>query len=1147
MITSYHSRKRPRLLSFLFSISIAGLPALLSPSLQAAPSSVTLVGSVQNELGCDSDWQPDCISTQLIDDEDDGIWKATFTVPTGDWDYKVLIDQSWNENYGANATAGGANISLSVDSETTVTFYYDNATHWIVDNSNQDIITVAGNFQLALGCSGDWQADCLQSWLQDPDGDGIYTFTTEALLAGDYELKVIHNENWIENYGANGVLGGANITFTVEQDNETVSLNYHAQTHILTVGDAVEEGNLSLAKAYWLSQNTIAWNVPSDANVQLHYNENGDLSSSASGVSGGQSITLTYDSGGLNAELQGRFPHLASLPVFKISSSTDLALLPQILKQQIAVSAQTDAGVLIDATALQPAGVLDDLYGDAINSDSTEILGVSFQHKTPSIRVWAPTAKSVSLLLFEDSDPDSLSTAYAMTEDPATGIWSVTGSKSWNRLFYLFDVEVFMRSTAQVENNQVTDPYTFSASVDGVRSQLVNLNDADLKPKGWHKLRKPNFNAPEDAAMYELHVRDFSISDESVNEALRGTFMAFTQSDSKGMKHLRRLAKAGLSHLHLLPSFDCATIKEDPEERQQIIGDLSIYAPDSDQQQAAVEAIRNDDAFNWCYDPFHYTLPEGSYATDADGVTRIREFREMVAALSRTGLRVVMDVVYNHTNSSLQGDKSVLDKIVPNYYHRLDAEGHVETSSCCSNTASENAMMEKLMLDSLKTWATEYKVDGFRFDLMGHHSKDNIVKARDLLQALTVDNDGVDGSQIYIYGEGWNFGEVANDARFVQATQANMAGTGVGESTGVGSFNDRFRDAIRGGSPFDTGITHISSQGFISGLYYDPNAENSGSNAELTRLLTAADQIRVALAGSLAAFTFVDGSGNTVSGADIDYGGQQTGYTSDPQETINYAAAHDNETLFDINQYKTPLSTSAEDRVRIQNMANSLVALSQGIPFFHAGQDMLRSKSSDRNSYDSGDWFNLLDFSYSNNGWARGLPPESDNSSSWDFSAPLLANANLAVESQQIKRASEHLREMLKIRKSSALFRLQDAQQIIERVSFHNTGPTQLPGLVAMRLTDETGINLDPRVDQIVVLFNANNAAQNLVIADTVNSEFKLHRVQRRSSDSVLAQSSFNSSTGEFTVPARSTVVFVKSETGACGYNDRGGWLRSRW
>jgi len=200
------------------------------------------------------------------------------------------------------------------------------------------------------------------------------------------------------------------------------------------------------------------------------------------------------------------------------------------------------------------------------------------------------------------------------------------------------------------------------------------------------------------------------------------------------------------------------------------------------------------DSFNWGYDPFHYTVPEGSYATDPNGSMRILEFRQMVKATHDMDLKLIMDVVYNHTNASGVNDKSVLDKIVPGYYHRLNVNtGGVENSTCCDNTATENLMMGKLMIDLLKVWADDYKVDGFRFDLMGHQPKDVMVEALEEVREI-------DPNTLF-YGEGWDFGEVANNACFGQANQINMAGTE------IGTFSDRLRDAVRGGSPFDGGLT----------------------------------------------------------------------------------------------------------------------------------------------------------------------------------------------------------------------------------------------------------------------------------------------------------------------------------------------------
>jgi pullulanase-type alpha-1,6-glucosidase len=397
-----------------------------------------------------------------------------------------------------------------------------------------------------------------------------------------------------------------------------------------------------------------------------------------------------------------------------------------------------------------------------------------------------------------------------------------------------------------------------------------------------------------------------------------------------------------------------------------------------------------------------------------------------------------MDVVYNHTNASGQAEKSVLDRIVPGYYHRLDDKGVVATSTCCANTASEYNMMEKLMVDSLLVWATEYKIDAFRFDLMGHHMKSNMLNVRDAFDSLTIAEDGVDGNAIYMYGEGWNFGEVANDARGVNATQLNMAGTG------IGTFSDRLRDAVRGGGPFDGGTALISNQGFANGLYYDPNAMNSGARSELDRLLLSTDQIRVGMAGNLATYEFTDRNGILVTGADVDYNGQPAGYTLDPQENISYISKHDNQTLFDNNAYKIPLDATIEERVRIQSLGLSTVILGQGVPFMHAGSDLLRSKSLDRDSFNSGDWFNRLDFTYQTNNWGVGLPVAGKNQDNWGIMGPLLANPALMPEADDIEMMAALYQELLAIRDSSELFRLETAVDIQERLVFHNVGVGQL-------------------------------------------------------------------------------------------------------
>ncbi len=513
------------------------------------------------------------------------------------------------------------------------------------------------------------------------------------------------------------------------------------------------------------------------------------------------------------------------------------------------------------------------------------------------LRVWAPTAQSVILQMF-DTDAATYANKIPMQWDAKTGVWSVSGDASWKNKYYLYEVKVFAPSTGKIETNLVTDPYSLSLSMNSKRSQIVDLNDADLKPQGWDTLEKPALAAPEDIVIYELHIRDFSISDQTVPEELRGTYKAFTVKDSNGMKHLAALAQAGLTHIHLLPAFDIASVNEDKSTWQTVDdAKLDSLPPDSDQQSIAVSAITGSDGFNWGYDPLHYTTPEGSYATDPNGTPRIVEFREMVQALNQSGLRVVMDVVYNHTNASGQSENSVLDRVVPGYYHRLNADGNVEKSTCCENTATEHNMMRKLMIDSLITWAKEYKVDGFRFDLMGHHMLDDMKAVRAALDALTLEKDGVDGKSIYIYGEGWDFGEVANNARGKNATQLNIAGTG------IGVFNDRLRDAVRGGSPF----TDPRDQGFATGLVLTNNS-NEKRNAEdqQIQLNNYTDWIRLGLAGNLASYEIVRADGKKVPGRLISYNSAPAGYTNDPQENIVYVSAHDNQTLFDAIQAKAP-------------------------------------------------------------------------------------------------------------------------------------------------------------------------------------------------------------------------------------------------
>jgi len=867
---------------------------------------------------------------------------------------------------------------------------------------------------------------------------------------------------------------------------------------------AVGGGDLSKQQAHWLTADTIAWDIENAAgnSYALYYAPDGGMTLADGVLSGGDAIPLTYDPAGLSAELKAKFPHLANFAAFKIGAA-DLDKVGALLKGQLAVAAIND-NIVVNATGVQIPGVLDDLYtydgplGLAfMQQDST----LPYAYGPIDVRLWAPTAKSVKLQLFRSADAPQAEQVVDMTAG-ADGVWSTTIEEIWYGKYYLYAVEVYVPSTGQVETNSVTDPYSLGLAMNSTRTLIVDLNDPALKPENWDNLTLPPLAAPEDITLYELHLRDFSANDATVPAELRGKYGAFTVADSAGMQHLKALAAAGLTHLHLLPVFDIATINEDPTQRQepQIPPDA---APDSTAQADAVNAVRDQDAFNWGYDPYHYTVPEGSYASDANGVARIIEFRQMVQALNAAGLRVVMDVVYNHTSASGQDPKSVLDRIVPGYYHRLNLDGAVETSTCCANTASEHAMMEKLMVDSLRVWAEQYDVSGFRFDLMGHHMKANMLKVRQML-------DEIDPS-IYVYGEGWNFGEVVDNARGVNATQFNLAGTG------IGTFSDRLRDAVRGGGPFDGGQDLITNQGFINGLWYDPNANNDASDDEKAKLLHYADLIRVGLAGNLADYEFVAADGTVKTGSEIDYNGSPAGYNQDPQEHIIYVEAHDNQTLYDNNVYKLPVDTPMSERVAAQNLGIDLTVLAQGVPFFHAGIDLLRSKSLDRNSYNSGDWFNRLFFDHSFNNFGVGLPPEADAATM----QPFLANPALQADEAAITQSADHLRTMLAIRQSSPLFRLPTAEAVMQRLAFNNTGPEQIPGLIVMRLSDAVEPDLDADHEQIVVLFNANDEAQTITVEAIAGSALGLHPLQ-----SGLG-ATFDNATGTFTIPARTTAVFV--------------------
>ena len=857
------------------------------------------------------------------------------------------------------------------------------------------------------------------------------------------------------------------------------------------------------AKAYWLTKNLIQWpKVDSSGKFKLYYSATGQIVATKDAkVSGADGSTVLNTGATAPAEAATRFKYVGAGVVLS-TDAKDADLIAAHAKQLVLVQ-EDDTGNVQNATTVQVAGAFDELFSGA---QSVTDLGATVAGGKTTIKLWAPSAQKVRVCSY-DSGSGKATAIEEATKDEATGVWTLSKTSDLSGKYYTFVVDVFVRGTGLVRN-RVTDPYSVSLTTDSKRSYITDLATAN-KPDGWDDATKnpnPTLENQVDMSVYELHVRDFSANDSTVSDAYKGKYLAFTDPTTNGMKHLIALKNAGLTDVHLLPVFDIATV---PETGCKTPAISSESVGDSDIAKKAITAIENEDCFNWGYDPYHYTAPEGSYATDpSDGAVRIKEFRQMVMALHAQGLRVGMDVVYNHTHAAGQDAKSVLDRIVPGYYQRLSSSGTVTTDTCCSDTATENAMMAKLMTDSIKTWATQYKIDSFRFDLMGF-------QPRAVMENLKTAVNTATGRNVFLIGEGWNYGVVANGARFEQASQLSMNGSG------IGTFSDRGRDRIRGGN-----YNQTRDQGFVTGYFYDQNDVASGQTKE--SLMDFADVIRVAMAGSLRSYTFTDRLDNaSANGTTVKYGSDPAGYVSEPQEVVNYYENHDNTTMWDAIVAKMPKATSLDDRVRAQSLAAAINSLSQGVAYFHAGSDILRSKSQTSDSFNSGDWFNRLDWTYTSNNYGVGTPIKADSA----IAAMFLASdvyKNYQPAGTQIAAARDVFRDFLAIRNSSTLFRMRTAADIQSRLKFYNTGSAQEPTVIAAHL-DGTGY-AGATYSDVVYVVNVDKQAHSVVIGSEASKSYALHPVQAKSVDAVVKTSAYTSGTGTFTVPARTAAVFVVSQ-----------------
>lgn len=505
-------------------------------------------------------------------------------------------------------------------------------------------------------------------------------------------------------------------------------------------------------------------------------------------------------------------------------------------------------------------------------------LGNIYSKKETMFRLWTPVAKKVWVIIYEKIEKNQFNKIKEIELTDLDGVFEGTVEGDLNLKYYKYIVQV------NSKKEEVVDPYAKAVSVNGIYGMIIDLETTN--PKYWDKDRKPELLSPTDSIIYEMHVRDFTI-DKNSGVKNKGKFLGVVENETKykniktGLDHLKEL---GITHVHLLPVFDFKTVNEEDQLEK----------------------------YNWGYDPQNYNALEGSYAINPyDGESRIKEFKEMILKLHQNGIRVVMDVVYNHI---YEVENSNFEKIVPKYYFRENSDGSFSNGSGCGNeTASERSMVRKFIVDSILYYANEYHIDGFRFDLMGLHDVGTIKEVREELNKID--------KSILVYGEGWTGGDspLYYEDR---AVKENMYKFG---ELQVAAFNDTIRDAVKGSS-FDAKET-----GFASGNKNYCEKMKSGIVAS-----TRNDEV------------------------------YYSWWANEPYQTISYDSAHDNYTLFDKIQ-KSLTIEKKEDFIKINKLIAAIILTSQGIAFIHSGEEFLRTKISANgeiveNSYNSSDNINRIDW-----------------------------------------------------------------------------------------------------------------------------------------------------------------------------------------
>ncbi len=511
---------------------------------------------------------------------------------------------------------------------------------------------------------------------------------------------------------------------------------------------------------------------------------------------------------------------------------------------------------------------------------SGSLTEMEYAPEATQFTLWAPTADEVRLMLYEAGEGGHAYETVSM-ERAEEGTWKTKVEKDLKGKFYTFNVKIgdkWQGDTPGINAKAV--------GVNGKRAAIIDLRETD--PEGWAEDKRPPLASPADIIIYEVHHRDFSVHPSSGIEH-KGKFLAMTETGTKnpggmatGIDHLKEL---GVTHVHILPSYDYASVDE---------------------------TRLDENKYNWGYDPLNYNVPEGSYSTDPyRPEVRIREFKQMVQALHKAGIRVVLDVVYNHTFNTAESN---FERTVPGYFYRQKPDGTLADASACGNeTASNRPMMRKYMIESVLYWINEYHIDGFRFDLMGIHDIETMNEIRKAASAID--------PTIFIYGEGWaaSAPQMPEDSLAMKANTYKMPG--------IAAFSDEMRDALRG--PFNN-----NEQGaFLAGL---PGGEES---------------IKFGIAGAV--------KHPQINNDSVNY--SKAPWAGQPTQMISYVSCHDDMCLVDRLKASVP-GITPEELVRLDKLAQTAVFTSQGVPFIYAGEEVLRDKKGVHNSYQSPDSINAIDW-----------------------------------------------------------------------------------------------------------------------------------------------------------------------------------------